>query len=74
MLVSITIAAVIVAQDWREIHLRSTVSLTISTLFGIPSAGLWLLTSSHQHAVKLVLAFLILAFAGYSLAVTSRRS
>lgn len=69
VLVSITIAAVIVAQDWREIHLRSTVSLTISTLFGIP-AGLWLLTSSHQRAVKLVLAFLILAFAGYSLAVT----
>lgn len=66
VLVSITIAAVVVAQDWRKIHLRSTGWLVGATLFGIP-VGLLLLTSSHQQAVKITLAILILAFAVYSL-------
>jgi uncharacterized membrane protein YfcA len=66
VLVSITIAAVVVAQDWRKIHVRSTGWLVGATLFGIP-LGLALLTSSHQQAVKVGLAISILAFAGYSL-------
>ena len=66
VLVSITIAAVVVAQDWRKIHVRSTGWLVGATLFGIP-LGLALLTSSHQQAVKVGLASSILAFAGYSL-------
>jgi len=66
VLVSITIAAVVVAQDWRKIHLRSTGWLVGATLFGIP-VGLLLLTSSHQQAVKITLAIFILAFAVYSL-------
>ncbi len=65
-LVSITIAAMVVAQDWRKIHVRSTGWLVGATLFGIP-LGLALLTSSHQQAVKVVLAIFILAFAVYSL-------
>jgi uncharacterized protein len=66
VLVSITIAAVVVAQDWRKIHLRSTGWLVGSTLFGIP-VGLLLLTSSHQKAVKIALAIFIVAFSVYSL-------
>jgi hypothetical protein len=66
VLVSITIAAVVVAQDWRKIHLRSTGWLVGSTLFGIP-VGLFLLTSSHQKAVKIALAVFIVAFSVYSL-------
>lgn len=66
VLVSITIAAAIVAQDWRKIHLRSAKWLVLSTFLGIP-AGLLLLTSSHQRAVKAALAIVILAFATYSL-------
>lgn len=66
VLVSITIAAVVVAQDWRKIHLRSTGWLVGATLVGIP-AGLLLLTSSHQQAVKIALAVFIMAFAAYSL-------
>ena len=66
VLVSITIAAVVVAQDWRKIHLRSTGWLVGATLFGIP-VGLLLLTSSHQQAVKIALAILIITFATYSL-------
>lgn len=66
VLVSITIAAVVVAQDWRKIHLRSTGWLVDSTLFGIP-VGLLLLTSSHQKAVKIALGIFIVAFSVYSL-------
>ncbi|HEV2710432.1 MAG TPA: sulfite exporter TauE/SafE family protein [Edaphobacter sp.] len=66
VLVSITIAAVVVAQDWRKIHLRSTGWLVGATLFGIP-VGLLLLTSSHQQAVRIALAIFIMAFAAYSL-------
>jgi uncharacterized protein len=66
VLISITIAGIIVIQDWRKIHLRSTAWLVFATLFGIP-LGLALLTSSHQRAVRAALAVLIMAFAVYSL-------
>jgi uncharacterized membrane protein YfcA len=66
VLISIMIAAVVVFQDWRKIHVQSTGWLIFATLFGIP-LGLALLTSSHQRAVKITLAILIMAFAAYSL-------
>jgi uncharacterized membrane protein YfcA len=66
VLLSITIAAVVVAQDWRKIHVRSTGWLLAPTFLGIP-LGIALLTSVHQHAVKAVLAMVIVAFSGYSL-------
>ncbi len=67
VLISITIALIVVAQDWRKVHLRSTGWLMFATLFGIP-LGLALLTSSHQSLVKMVLALLIIGFSLYSLA------
>jgi uncharacterized membrane protein YfcA len=66
VLVSITIAAAVVAQDWRNVHVRSTGWLVGATLFGIP-VGLVLLTSRHQQAVRIALAVFIMAFAAYSL-------
>ena len=66
MLASITIAAIVTAQDWRHIHLLSTGWLVVSTLAGIP-LGLLLLNSSHQHAVKAALGVIIIGFSGYSL-------
>jgi len=66
VLISITIALIVVVQDWRKVHARSMGWLTFSTLFGIP-LGLMLLTSSHQAMVKAVLAIVIIAFAVYSL-------
>ena len=65
MLVSITVAGIVVVQDWKHIHLRSTGWLVFSTLFGIP-LGLSLLTSSHQRAVKGALGIIILGFSIYS--------
>ncbi len=66
VLVSITVAAIVVAQDWKHIHLASAGWLVLSSLFGIP-LGLLLLTSSHQRMVKAVLAFVIMAFSAYAL-------
>jgi uncharacterized membrane protein YfcA len=66
VLISITIAAIIVVQDWQKIHLRSTGWLVFATLFGIP-LGLLLLTSSHQQMAKMALAMVLFAFSAYSL-------
>lgn len=66
VLVSITVAGIVVAQDWRKIHVRSASWLVASSLFGIP-LGLMLLTSGHQKTMKVVLAVFIMAFSGYSL-------
>jgi len=66
VLVSITVAAVVVAQDWRNIHFRSAGWLVLSTIPGIP-LGLLLLTSRHQIFVKAALGVIILLFAAYSL-------
>lgn len=66
VLVSITIAAVVVVQDWRHIHLRSASWLVCSTVLGIP-LGLLLLTRAPEHLIKAALGGLILLFALFSL-------
>ncbi|HXE07076.1 MAG TPA: sulfite exporter TauE/SafE family protein [Acidobacteriaceae bacterium] len=66
VLLSIVIAAIIVAQDWRHIHLRSSLWLLLPTFAGIP-LGVLLLGSAHPFAVKGVLAVIILLFSAYSL-------
>ena len=66
VLVSITIAAIILAQDFRHIHARSAGWLVAGTLPGIP-LGLWLLTAVDGHVVKALLAVVIGAFSVYSL-------
>lgn len=66
VLLSITIAAVVVAQDWRKIHVRSTGWLLAPTFLGIP-LGLVLLTSGRQQVVKAALAIVIIGFSGYFL-------
>ena len=66
VMVSITIAALIVVQDWHMVHVRSAGWLLLSTVFGIP-LGLMLLMNPHQGLVKLILALVIISFAVYSL-------
>lgn len=66
VLLSITIGVVVVIQDWREVHLSSVVWLLVPTFLGIP-LGIALLRSPHPHAVKALLAIVIVAFAGNSL-------
>ncbi|HWD20544.1 MAG TPA: sulfite exporter TauE/SafE family protein [Verrucomicrobiae bacterium] len=66
VLISITIAGCIVAQDWRRVHFESAGWLVFATLFGIP-LGLMLLTNPHQAAVKIALALVIVCFSILSL-------
>src|SRR3954471_24392551 len=66
VLVSVLVAAVIVAQDWRKIEVRSAAGLILSSLFGIP-LGLLLLARANDHVVKLILGVVIVAFSLYSL-------
>jgi uncharacterized protein len=66
VLVSITVAAIVVAQDWRHVHVRGASRLIVSTLFGIP-LGLLLLTKAPDPIVKALLGASVAAFAVYSL-------
>jgi len=66
VLISITIAGVVVVQDWQKIHWRSAGWLVAATLFGIP-LGLLLLTSRHQEGVKVALGLFLIGFCVYSL-------
>jgi uncharacterized membrane protein YfcA len=71
MLISITVAGVIVAQDWRKIHIRSARWLVIATLLGIP-LGLVFLKISSDKVVKAVLGVIIVVFSVYALIWRSR--
>lgn len=66
VLVSVTIAGLVVAQDHRKIHFKSAGGLIICALIGIP-VGLWLLTHAPESPVKILLGLVIVAFAGYLL-------
>jgi uncharacterized membrane protein YfcA len=66
VLISITVAAVVVAQDWRHVHIRSAARLVLSTLLGIP-LGVYLLRSASEAVVKSVLGALVAGFAVFAL-------
>ena len=66
VLVSVAIAAVIVLQDWRDVHLRSATGLILAALPGIP-VGILLLARGNEQIVKLVLGLIIIGFSLYSL-------
>src|SRR5690606_37916424 len=66
ILVSITVAGIVVVQDRKKIHVKSAGWLLLATLFGTP-IGLILLTSGNEQVVKICLGAVIAAFAIYSL-------
>ena len=65
VLVSVTVAGLVLIQDWRHVHPGSAGRLILSTMFGIPF-GLLLLTTVAEPVVKAVLAAVIIAFSAYS--------
>lgn len=67
VLVSITVAGVVLLQDWHHVQVRSAWRLVLATLPGIP-LGLVLLTAAAERVVKAVLAVVIIAFSAYCLA------
>jgi uncharacterized membrane protein YfcA len=66
VLFSVTVAGVILLQDWHKVHLASAWRLILATLPGIP-LGLWLLTAMPEPIVKAALAVVIIAFSAYCL-------
>jgi uncharacterized membrane protein YfcA len=71
VLVSATVAALVVAQDWRHIHVRSARGLVLATFLGIP-VGLLLLTAVAEPIIKAVLGLTIIAFSATCLAGLGR--
>lgn len=66
VLISITVAAAVLLQDWRHVQLRSASRLILATLIGTP-LGLLLLTRIPTDLVKACLGLAIVAFSSYSL-------
>lgn len=71
VLISITVAAIALIQDWRHVHLRSATWLVASTLIGTP-LGLLLLTRVQGVVVKACLGLFLAGFSAYSLLYGTR--
>ena len=71
VLVSITVALIIVIQDWRRVHASSALWLVVPTFLGIP-LGLLLLKTLPEPIVEATLGVVVVAFSVHSL--TSRRN
>ena len=65
-LTSIFNAAVILMTNWRTVEWQGAWRLTVAALVGIPF-GTYALKYAPENAVKLVLALVVLSFAGYNL-------
>ncbi len=59
-------AVLILYREWRQISFRETGLLTIAALMGIPF-GIWLLSAGSEVIIKVLLAIVVIGFAGWSL-------
>src|SRR5215467_9833062 len=66
VLLSITVAAVVIVQDWQHVQVRSAGWLIVFTVFGIP-VGLLLLTTVAEAIIKAILGVVVIVFALYCL-------
>lgn len=66
MMASVTVALIVLLQDWRKVHVGGATRLALPTLAGIP-LGLLLVTAGGEAPVKVLLATVIISFAAYSL-------
>jgi uncharacterized membrane protein YfcA len=72
VMASITVALIVVAQDWREVYVRSAAHLAVPSLVGIP-LGLLLVKAGAEPVVKGLLAGVIILFSAYSLVGETHR-
>jgi uncharacterized protein len=72
VLVSITVALIIVIQDWHRVHVKSALWLVVPTFFGIP-LGLAMLKALPERGVEAILGVVVAAFALYSLLSRRKR-
>ncbi len=66
VMVSITVGAIVVAQDWRHVQMRIAGWLVLSSLFGIP-LGLLLLRRVSEPLVKGTLGVVVAGAAAFAL-------
>lgn len=66
VLLSVTIAAIVVITDWKHIHFDSARRLVIATLFGLP-LGFWVLKYGDEKLIKMFLGIFLVLFSAYSL-------
>lgn len=71
VLVSVTVAILVLLSDWRDVHPGGAGRLIVSTVPGIP-VGLMILTMASETVVKAILAAVIIPFAAYRLIGRSR--
>ncbi len=71
VLVSVTVAALVLISDWRDVHPGGAGRLILATVPGIP-VGLMMLTMASESIVKAILAAVIIPFATYRLFGRSR--
>lgn len=71
VMVSVVVAGVVVAQDWKRVEFRSAGGLLLASLVGIP-LGILVLARADEHVTRSVLGAIIVAFSLYSLAGRSR--
>jgi len=72
VLVSVTVALIVVVQDWSKVYARSAARLVLPTMLGIP-LGLMLVKAGAEPVVKGTLACVIIIFSMYSLLARRRR-
>lgn len=65
-LLSVTVAVLVLLQDWRKVHVRSAWQLILPTFAGIP-IGLYVLAAGPAALVKVALAVVIIGFSSYCL-------
>jgi uncharacterized membrane protein YfcA len=66
VLVSITVAGIVVLQDWHMVHVGGAWRLILATFLGVP-LGLMLLTASPERLVKAGLGVVIVSFSAFCL-------
>src|SRR5579885_1434928 len=72
VLVSVSVALLVVVQDWRQVHVYSAGRLVLATMLGIP-LGLLLLRAAAEPVVKGILAAVIIAFSAHALVSGNHR-
>jgi uncharacterized membrane protein YfcA len=72
VMASITVAFIVVVQDWHKVYARSAARLVLPTIVGVP-LGLMLVRAGAEPVVKGLLAGVIIIFSGYSLFDGKRR-
>jgi uncharacterized membrane protein YfcA len=72
VMASVTVAFLIVLQDWRHVHARAALRLLLPSLLGIP-VGLTILRLGAEPAIKAVLAVLLIGFSLFSVLHGRRR-